>query len=99
MASKRTAKKSLVYVGLSGGVDSAVAAALLLKQGYEVVGVYMRQYDSELGQPDGGRMIECGWQQDRRDAIAVAAHLDIPFREWDFRKEYHKEVVDYMVSE
>ncbi len=98
MISKKATKKPLVYVALSGGVDSAVAAALLLKQDYDVVGVYMRQYDSELGQSDT-RIIECGWQQDRRDAIAVAAHLDIPFREWDFRKEYHKEVVDYMVAE
>ncbi|MDP2656229.1 MAG: tRNA 2-thiouridine(34) synthase MnmA [bacterium] len=98
MASKNDNKKSLVYVALSGGVDSAMAGALLLKQKCRVVGVYMRQYDTELGQSDNVA-IECSWQKDRRDAISVAAHLDIPFREWDFRKEYHKDVVDYMITE
>jgi len=85
-------------VGLSGGVDSATTAALLKKEGYEVTGVFMRQYDTEVNGAVASS-VECTWLDDRRDAIVVAAALDIPFREWDFREEYQKSVVDYMVSE
>jgi len=80
-----------VFVGVSGGVDSSVAAALLKDQGYHVVGVFMRTW-----QPD---WIECTWHQERRDAIRVCAHLDIPFVELDLEDEYKKGVADYMVSE
>jgi tRNA-uridine 2-sulfurtransferase len=84
-------KKQTIYVGLSGGVDSSVSAALLKDQGYDVVGVFIRTW-----QPD---FIECTWRDDRRDAMRVAAHLDIPFRELDLEKEYKKYVADYMIDE
>src|SRR3972149_2581934 len=84
-------KKKMVFVGLSGGVDSSVTAALLKEQGYEVVGVFIKTW-----QPD---FIECTWPEERRDAMRVAAHLDIPFLTFDLEKEYKKEVGDYMVSE
>jgi tRNA-specific 2-thiouridylase len=80
-----------VYVGLSGGVDSSVSAALLLEQGYTVVGVFIRTW-----QPD---FIECTWRDERRDAMRVAAHLGIPFRELDLEKEYKQYVGDYMIEE
>jgi len=80
-----------VFVGVSGGVDSSVSAALLKGQGYNVVGVFMRTW-----QPD---WIECTWHDERRDAIRVCAHLDIPFVELDLEREYKEGVADYMVSE
>ena len=75
-----------VFVGMSGGVDSSVAAYLLKKQGYDVTGVFMRCYNL-----DG-----CS-EKDAEDARRVAEHLDIPFYVWDFEEEYKKKVVDYMV--
>lgn len=80
-----------IFVGVSGGVDSSVSAALLKDQGYNVAGVFMRTW-----QPD---WIECTWQDERRDAIRVCAHLDIPFVELDLEKEYKEGVADYMISE
>ncbi len=72
---------------MSGGVDSAVAAALLKKNGYDVTGVHMVCWDG------------CENSEDRRDAMKVAAVLSIPFLTWDFREKYKKEVYDYMISE
>lgn len=83
--------KSKVFVGLSGGVDSSVSAALLQSQGYEVHGVFIKVW-----QPD---FYECSWKQDRLDAMRVCAKLQIPFTTLDLEKEYKKEVVDYMISE
>lgn len=80
-----------VFVGMSGGVDSSVSAYLLKKQGYDVTGVFIRVW-----QPEGG---ECTWKEERRDAMRVCAHLDIPFITLDLRDEYKKGVVDYMFSE
>ena len=80
-----------VFVGLSGGVDSAVSAALLKKEGYAVTGVFIKAWTPE-GYP-------CTWKEDRRSAMRVAAILDIPFITLDLEKEYKKEVVDYMVAE
>jgi len=80
-----------VYVAMSGGVDSSVAAALLKKRGYAVTGVFMKPW-----QPEG---VECLWKQDREDAMRVAASLGIPLLTWDFSKEYKKEVADYMIRE
>ena len=80
-----------VFVGLSGGVDSAVSAALLKKQGYEVVGVFMSTWHPDF--------LPCNEEEERRDAMRVAAHLDIPFLNFDFEKIYKKEVADYMISE
>ncbi len=83
--------KKIVFVGLSGGVDSSVSAALLKDQGYDVVGVFIKVW-----QPD---FITCTWREERRDAMRVAAALDIPFLTFDLEKEYKKEVADYMISE
>ena len=82
-----------VYVGLSGGVDSSVSAALLKQQGYSVVGVYMKNWTSDVAG------VACPWKQDLADARAVAAVLDIPFKVFDFQDEYRQHVVDVMVAE
>ena len=76
---------------MSGGVDSSVSAALLKEQGYDVVGVFIKAWE-----PAG---FDCGWREDRRDAMRVASLLDIPFITLDLSKEYKEEVVDYMVAE
>lgn len=80
-----------VFVGVSGGVDSSVALALLRDQGYDVVGVFIRTW-----QPD---FIECTWRNERRDAMRVCAHLQVPFVELDLEKEYKEGVADYMIAE
>jgi tRNA-specific 2-thiouridylase len=80
---------------MSGGVDSSVTAALLLEQGYEVVGAFMQNW-SDTKDPKTG---ECAWQQERRDAMEVAAHLGIPFLTFDFEKEYDEAVVQYLYRE
>lgn len=87
----RQVKKVKVFVGLSGGVDSSVSAALLKQQGYDVTGVFIKVW-----QPD---WIECTWKEDRLDAMRVAALLGIPFVTLDLTKEYKTEVVDYMIAE
>jgi tRNA-specific 2-thiouridylase len=84
-------KSKKVYIGMSGGVDSSVSAALLKKAGYDVTGVFIKVW-----QPD---WINCTWKEDRLDAMRVAAKLDIPFITLDLEKEYKEEVVDYMISE
>jgi tRNA-specific 2-thiouridylase len=76
-----------VFVGMSGGVDSSVAAFLLREQGYDVTGIFIRSYNV-----DG-----CA-ERDAEDARRAAAHLGIPFYTFDFEKEYKKEVVEYMVE-
>lgn len=82
-----------VYVGLSGGVDSSVTAALLKEQGFDVVGVYMKNWSKDLpGFP-------CPWKEDYQDAKRVAVQLKIPFKMYDFEKQYRQKVVDYMVAE
>lgn len=80
-----------VFVGVSGGVDSSVTAALLKDQGYNVVGVFIRTW-----QPD---FIECTWRDERRDAMRVCAHLNIPFLECDAEESYKRGVADYMIDE
>lgn len=80
-----------VFVGVSGGVDSSVAAALLKDQGYNVVGVFIRTWSPEF--------IKCTWRDERRDAMRVCAHLDIPFLECDAEEAYKKGVADYMIEE
>jgi tRNA-specific 2-thiouridylase len=82
-----------VFVGMSGGVDSSVTAALLKQQGYKVTGVYMKNWTQDL--PG----VKCPWQEDLRDARAVAAQLDIPFKVYDFEVEYRQHVVQYMIDE
>ena len=83
--------KKTVFVGLSGGVDSAVSAALLKKQGYEVVGVFIRTWHPDF--------LECNEEEERHDAMRVAAHLDIPFLTFDLADVYKKEVADHMIAE
>ncbi len=82
-----------VYVGMSGGVDSSVAAALLKDQGYDVTGVYMKNWTKDL--PG----MQCPWAEDLSDAKRVAVQLGIPFKVFDFETEYKQKVVDYMVNE
>lgn len=81
---------SRVYVGLSGGVDSAVSAALLKERGHDVVGAFIRIWQPEF--------IECTWKRDRLDAMRVAAHLTIPFEEIDLSAEYKRSVAEHVVS-
>ena len=78
---------------MSGGVDSSVTAALLKQQGYLVTGVYMKNWSQDLP----GH--HCTWEEDYTDAKKVATQLDIPFKLYDFEKEYRSLVVDYMVAE
>ncbi len=80
-----------IFVGLSGGVDSAVSAALLKEAGAEVTGVFIKGW-----YPPG---MPCEWAQERRDAMRVAARLHIPFRTLDASAEYKKSVIDYLISE
>lgn len=85
-----------IFVAMSGGVDSSVAAALLKKQGFDVTGVFMRNWSPNEKERYYRR--PCAWQEDRQMAMRAAAALDIPFLTFDFRKEYKKEVVDYMIN-
>lgn len=82
-----------VFVGMSGGVDSSVTAALLREQGYLVTGVFMKNWTKDLpGFP-------CPWKEDFQDAKRVAVQLGIDFKVYDFQKEYKQYVVDYMIAE
>ena len=84
-----------VVVGLSGGVDSSVAAYLLKKQGYEVIGMFMKNWhDDSVTISD-----ECPWLEDSNDAMIVAEKLGIPFQSIDLSAAYKTRIVDYMFSE
>ena len=84
-----------VVVGLSGGVDSSVAAALLLEEGHEVIGIFMKNWhDDSVTISD-----DCPWLEDSQDALLVAEKLGIPFQTIDFSKEYKERIVDYMFNE
>lgn len=87
--------KGRVVVGLSGGVDSSVAAYVLQKEGYDVVGLFMRNWHDTTGTLHG----ECTWEDDRTFAELVAEKLDIEFHFVDLSEEYRKRVVDYMFDE
>lgn len=82
-----------VFLGMSGGVDSAVSAYLLQQQGHEVIGVYMKNWSKNL--PG----MKCPWAEDLADAKRVAVKLGIDFRVFDFETEYKQKVVDYMLTE
>ncbi len=84
-------KNKTVFVGVSGGVDSSVSAALLKDQGYNVVGVFIRTWTPNF--------IECTWRDERRDSMRVCAHLEISFLECDAEDAYKKGVADYMIEE
>jgi len=87
---KSDGSKTRVFVGVSGGVDSSVSAALLKQHGYDVTGVFMKTYYP----PE----IQCDWRTERLDAVRVCEHLGIPFLECDLETEYKTEVFDYMIS-
>ena len=84
-------EQTTVFVGISGGVDSAVAALRLKQAGQQVVGVFIKVW-----QPD---FLECNWEQERLDAMRVAAHLEIPFLICDAEVAYKNTVADYFISE
>lgn len=81
-----------VYVGMSGGVDSSATAAILKDRGYDVTGVYMKNWSKDL--PG----FSCPWKEDYQDAKRVAVQLGIDFKMYDFEAEYRQKVVDYMVA-
>ncbi len=84
-----------VVVGLSGGVDSSVAAYLLKQQGHEVIGLFMRNWKDTTGTLEG----DCPWYDDHMFAELVAKRLDIPFHMVDLSEQYRERVVDYMFAE
>ncbi|WPR76966.1 tRNA 2-thiouridine(34) synthase MnmA [Algoriphagus sp. NG3] len=84
-----------VVVGLSGGVDSSVAAHLLIEQGYEVIGMFMKNWHDESVTISN----ECPWMEDSTDAMLVAEKLGIPFQAIDLSEEYRERIVNYMFSE
>ena len=88
---KKTRKKPKVLIAMSGGVDSSVAALLMKKKGYEIVGAFMKNWSdtkNELG--------ECSWRDERKFAVKIASMLDIPLITLDYEKEYKRQVVDEM---
>ena len=87
---KEDGSKTRIFVGVSGGVDSSVSAALLKDKGYDVTGVFMRTYYP----PE----IKCDWREERLDALRVCEHLDIPFLECDLEEDYKQNVFDYMIE-
>ena len=87
--------KKRVVVGLSGGVDSSVAAYLLLQQGYQVIALFMKNWHDDSVTIS----TECPWLQDSNDAMMVAQHLKIPYQTIDLSAVYQKRIVDYMFSE
>lgn len=91
MSMKQKKEKEIVFVGLSGGVDSSVSAKRLIDQGYTVVGVFIKTW-----QPD---FLVCNWESERLDAMRVCAHLGIPFLMCDAVSAYRDEVAQYMINE
>jgi len=90
----KSKKDTKVLMCMSGGVDSSVAAHLLLEEGYQVVGAFMKQW-TDSSDVSG----VCTWKEDRRDAIRVASFLGIPLLTLDFEKEYKEMVMGYMFKE
>ena len=84
-------ERKKIFVGMSGGVDSSVSAALLKEEGHDVVGVFIKVWQADF--------LPCTWREERREAMRAAAHLGIPFLTLDLEKEYKEEVVDYMIRE
>jgi tRNA-specific 2-thiouridylase len=91
----QSGENKVVFVGMSGGVDSAVSAALLQEQGYDVRAVFMKNFSGV----DFGVADQCPWEEDQASALAAAEHLGIPFRTYNFEKEYRQQVVDYFFAE
>ncbi|MCS7317346.1 MAG: tRNA 2-thiouridine(34) synthase MnmA [Candidatus Dojkabacteria bacterium] len=88
-------KNKKVVVGLSGGVDSAVALALLVESGFDVIGVFMKNWSGE----NYGIQKNCPWEQDQEDAQKVCNIFSVPFLSWNFEKEYREKVIQYFYSE
>ena len=88
-------KMKRVVVGLSGGVDSSVAAYLLQQQGYEVIGLFMKNWHDDSVTISN----DCPWLEDSNDALLVAEKLGIPFQTVDLSEEYKEKIVDYMFNE
>ena len=88
-------KKKRVVVGLSGGVDSSVAAFLLKEQGYDVIGLFMKNWHDDSVTISN----ECPWLEDSNDAMLVAEKLGIPFQTVDLSEQYKERIVDYMFRE
>lgn len=90
-----------VFLMLSGGVDSSVAALMLKNQGFEVVGIFMKCWSMEqlkkLGLSED--LYACNWEDDQEDARLVAKKLDITFLIWDLEEEYRSKIIDYMIDE
>ena len=84
-----------VIVALSGGVDSSVSALLLKQKGYEVIGLFMKNWHDDSVTISN----ECPWLDDSNDAMLVAQKLDIPFQTIDLSKEYQSRIIDYMFKE
>jgi tRNA-specific 2-thiouridylase len=87
--------KKRVVVGLSGGVDSSVAAYLLQQEGYEVIGLFMKNWHDDSVTISN----ECPWLEDSNDALLVAEKLGIPFQTVDLSEQYQEKIVDYMFNE
>lgn len=90
-----TEMKKRVVIGLSGGVDSSVAAYLLKEQGYEVIGLFMKNWHDDSVTISN----ECPWLEDSNDAMLVAEKLNIPFQTVDLSEDYKERIVDYMFRE
>ena len=86
--------KKTVLLGLSGGVDSAVAAMILKKKGYRVIGAFIRSFSETKNKVTGA----CSWREEYREAQKIAALLNIQFKLFDFEKEYRKLVVEPMIN-
>ena len=86
-----TTDQKTVFVGLSGGVDSSVAAGRLVAQGYNVVGVFIKVWHPDF--------MVCNWEQERLDAMRVAAHVGIPFLTCDAEAAYRDDVAEYFIEE
>lgn len=95
LTKSQKSQKKRVLMALSGGIDSAVSAWKLIQAGYEVEGVFMKNWSSTKGL----KYDECPWLQDRQDALRVAAFLGIPLHTVDFEKQYQKNVLNYFFKE